>query len=106
MKLNFPLANSMCLAQLPGFSKPYPLLVVVLPSVLDEINRISPISKNHSTNVQTYYFSEAFAIKVEETLDQCSWRLNLAVNPAAYLFLNLDTNNFYINKAARLPVDY
>jgi len=31
---------------------------------------------------------------------------NLAVNPAAYLFLNLDTNNFDINKAAKLPVDH
>ena len=33
-------------------------------------------------------------------------RRNLAVNPAAYLFPNLDTNNFDINKAAKLPVDY
>ncbi len=33
-------------------------------------------------------------------------RRNLAINPAACLFLNLDTNNFDINKAAKLPVDY
>jgi hypothetical protein len=33
-------------------------------------------------------------------------RRNLAVNPAAYLFLKTDTNNFDINKATNLPVDY
>ena len=33
-------------------------------------------------------------------------RRNLAVNPAVYLFLNLDTNDFDINKAAKLPVGY